>query len=104
MCAWSKSSWQNVAVICVRHGVADTTPVGHGMHPGFPEFAPRLPLSRVNSSKRYCNSDHHSPALLQSVQRYFTKVARMRVDASRSSSREFFAIALGRKAPQPKEG
>jgi 23S rRNA (uridine2552-2'-O)-methyltransferase len=38
---------------------------------------------------------------MKDVQRYFTKVARMHVDASRSTSREFFAVALGRKKPQP---
>jgi 23S rRNA U2552 (ribose-2'-O)-methylase RlmE/FtsJ len=31
------------------------------------------------------------------MQRYFKKVARMRVEASRSMSREFYAIGLGRK-------
>ncbi|GAX73657.1 hypothetical protein CEUSTIGMA_g1108.t1 [Chlamydomonas eustigma] len=36
---------------------------------------------------------------MKDVQRYFTKVARMRVEASRSQSREFFAVALGRKQP-----
>lgn len=34
------------------------------------------------------------------MQQYFTKVARLRVDASRSMSREFYAIGLGRKKPQ----
>jgi 23S rRNA U2552 (ribose-2'-O)-methylase RlmE/FtsJ len=33
------------------------------------------------------------------MQRYFKKVARMRVDASRSMSREFYAVGLGRKPP-----
>ena len=33
------------------------------------------------------------------TQKYFTKVVRMRVDASRSMSREFFAVGLGRKKP-----
>mmetsp|Transcript_6955 Transcript_6955/g.11834 ORF Transcript_6955/g.11834 Transcript_6955/m.11834 type:complete len:257 (+) Transcript_6955:73-843(+) len=36
---------------------------------------------------------------MRSMQRYFTKVARMRVDASRSASREFFAVGVGRKKP-----
>lgn len=36
---------------------------------------------------------------LRDMQRYFTKVARMRVDASRSMSREFYAVGLGRKPP-----
>lgn len=31
------------------------------------------------------------------MQKYFKKVARMRVEASRSMSREFYAIGLGRK-------
>jgi 23S rRNA U2552 (ribose-2'-O)-methylase RlmE/FtsJ len=31
------------------------------------------------------------------MQRYFKKVARLRVEASRSMSREFYAIGLGRK-------
>lgn len=31
------------------------------------------------------------------MQRYFKKVARMRVEASRSMSREFYAIGLERK-------
>lgn len=31
------------------------------------------------------------------MQKHFKKVARMRVDASRSMSREFYAIGLGRK-------
>lgn len=33
------------------------------------------------------------------MQRYFKKVARLRVEASRSMSREFYAIGLGRKPP-----
>jgi len=36
---------------------------------------------------------------MREVGKYFTKVARMRVEASRSQSREFFAVALGRKKP-----
>jgi 23S rRNA (uridine2552-2'-O)-methyltransferase len=36
---------------------------------------------------------------IKSMQPYFTKVARMRVEASRSMSREFYAIGIGRKAP-----
>ncbi|KAG2432008.1 hypothetical protein HYH02_013079 [Chlamydomonas schloesseri] len=41
---------------------------------------------------------------IRDMQRYFTKVARMRVDASRSMSREFYAVGLGRKPPpKPKE-
>lgn len=36
---------------------------------------------------------------MKDVQRYFSKVSRMRVEASRSQSREFFAVALGRKKP-----
>ncbi|PNH03198.1 hypothetical protein TSOC_010778, partial [Tetrabaena socialis] len=39
---------------------------------------------------------------IRDMQRYFTKVARMRVDASRSMSREFYAVGLGRKPP-PKQ-
>lgn len=39
------------------------------------------------------------------VQRYFSSVKRMRADASRSTSRstsrEFYAIGLGRKPPPP---
>jgi 23S rRNA U2552 (ribose-2'-O)-methylase RlmE/FtsJ len=31
------------------------------------------------------------------MQRHFTKVARLKVQASRSMSREFYAIGLGRK-------
>jgi 23S rRNA (uridine2552-2'-O)-methyltransferase len=31
------------------------------------------------------------------MRKYFTKVVRMRVDASRSMSREFYAVGLGRK-------
>lgn len=31
------------------------------------------------------------------MQKYFKKVARLRVEASRSMSREFYAIGLGRK-------
>lgn len=34
------------------------------------------------------------------MQQYFTKVVRLRVEASRSMSREFYAIGLGRKAPK----
>ena len=34
------------------------------------------------------------------MQRYFKKVARLRVEASRSMSREFYAIGLGRKPPR----
>jgi len=37
------------------------------------------------------------------LQKYFTKVVRMRVDASRSMSREFYAVGLGRKKPLPLE-
>jgi 23S rRNA (uridine2552-2'-O)-methyltransferase len=33
------------------------------------------------------------------VQKYFTSVKRMRVDASRSMSREFYAVGIGRKKP-----
>ncbi|GIL89949.1 hypothetical protein Vretimale_17925 [Volvox reticuliferus] len=36
---------------------------------------------------------------IRDMQKYFTKVARMRVDASRSMSREFYAVGLGRKPP-----
>ncbi|KAG1679133.1 hypothetical protein FOA52_000488 [Chlamydomonas sp. UWO 241] len=36
---------------------------------------------------------------MKAVGRYFTKVSRMRLEASRSTSREFFAVALGRKKP-----
>ncbi|PNW83003.1 hypothetical protein CHLRE_06g302650v5 [Chlamydomonas reinhardtii] len=39
---------------------------------------------------------------VRDMQRYFTKVVRMRVDASRSMSREFYAVGLGRKPP-PKQ-
>ncbi len=39
---------------------------------------------------------------IREMQRHFTKVARMRVDASRSMSREFYAVGLGRKAPGKK--
>ena len=34
------------------------------------------------------------------MQQYFNKVVRLRVEASRSMSREFYAIGLGRKAPK----
>jgi 23S rRNA (uridine2552-2'-O)-methyltransferase len=37
------------------------------------------------------------------MQNYFSKVVRLRVEASRSMSREFYAIGLGRKPP-PKSG
>ncbi|WIA19425.1 hypothetical protein OEZ85_004043 [Tetradesmus obliquus] len=36
------------------------------------------------------------------MQQYFTKVVRLRVEASRSMSREFYAIGLGRKAAKKK--
>jgi hypothetical protein len=36
---------------------------------------------------------------IRDVGRHFTRVARMHVDASRSMSREFYAVALGRKPP-----
>jgi 23S rRNA U2552 (ribose-2'-O)-methylase RlmE/FtsJ len=36
------------------------------------------------------------------MQQYFTKVVRLRVEASRSMSREFYAIGLGRKQPKKK--
>jgi len=36
---------------------------------------------------------------IKSMQPYFTKVARLRVEASRSMSREFYAIGIGRKGP-----
>lgn len=37
---------------------------------------------------------------VKEVQQYFTKVVRMRVEASRSQSREFFCVGLGRKQPK----
>mmetsp|Transcript_6722 Transcript_6722/g.17992 ORF Transcript_6722/g.17992 Transcript_6722/m.17992 type:complete len:236 (-) Transcript_6722:401-1108(-) len=40
---------------------------------------------------------------IRDMQKYFTKVVRMRVDASRSMSREFYAVGLGRRKPQPLE-
>jgi 23S rRNA U2552 (ribose-2'-O)-methylase RlmE/FtsJ len=36
------------------------------------------------------------------MQQYFSKVVRLRVEASRSMSREFYAIGLGRKQPKKK--
>jgi 23S rRNA U2552 (ribose-2'-O)-methylase RlmE/FtsJ len=42
-------------------------------------------------------------AFVKDVQGYFNKVARMRVDASRSMSREFYVVATGRKKPAPVE-
>jgi hypothetical protein len=44
-----------------------------------------------------------SDAFLKGMARHFTKVARMRVDASRSMSREFYAIGLQRKRPQQQQ-
>ncbi|KAG2428981.1 hypothetical protein HXX76_011225 [Chlamydomonas incerta] len=41
---------------------------------------------------------------VRDMQRYFTKVVRMRVDASRSMSREFYAVGLGRKPPPKQQG
>ena len=38
-----------------------------------------------------------STEFMRDMQRHFTKVSRMRVDASRSMSREFYAVGLGRK-------
>ena len=38
-----------------------------------------------------------STEFVSDMRRYFTKVARMRVEASRSMSREFYAVGLGRK-------
>ncbi|KAF5828923.1 hypothetical protein DUNSADRAFT_16815 [Dunaliella salina] len=40
---------------------------------------------------------------IRDMQKYFNKVVRMRVDASRSMSREFYAVGLGRKKPLPTE-
>lgn len=37
------------------------------------------------------------PEFMGEMQRHFTKVARLKVQASRSMSREFYAIGLGRK-------
>ncbi|KAJ9522253.1 hypothetical protein QJQ45_008080 [Haematococcus lacustris] len=36
---------------------------------------------------------------MRDMQPYFSKVVRMRVDATRSMSREFYAVGLGRKKP-----
>lgn len=41
---------------------------------------------------------------IKSMQPYFAKVARMRVEASRSMSREFYAVGLGRKSPGQQGG
>lgn len=38
------------------------------------------------------------------LQKYFNKVVRLRVDASRSMSREFYAIGVGRKRPPALRG
>lgn len=44
-----------------------------------------------------------TPEFMRDMQKYFNKVARMRVDASRSMSREFYAVGIGRKkAPKQK--
>lgn len=36
-------------------------------------------------------------AFMKDMQKYFNKTVRMRVEASRSMSREFYAVGLGRK-------